>query len=100
MIFQIIGTPDDISCVSDERARHYLKSFGKMEKTPFNSIFEYLPVDIEDFLQRSLKFNPNERMSVTQALNHPLFNDVRQTYSQYLQISGVPINLELNNLTK
>ena len=72
MIFQIIGTPDDISCVSDERARHYLKSFGKMEKTPFNSIFEY----------------------------HPLFNDVRQTYSQYLQISGVPINLELNNLTK
>lgn len=30
MIFQVIGTPDDISYITDERAKHYLKSFGKV----------------------------------------------------------------------
>lgn len=35
MIFKVIGTPEDISFISDDRARHYLKSFGKIEKTPF-----------------------------------------------------------------
>lgn len=50
MIFQIIGTPDDITYITDDRAKHYLKSFGKVEKTPFKSIFNYLPAEIEDFL--------------------------------------------------
>ena len=50
MIFRVIGTPEDISSISDERARHYLKSFGKIEKTPFKEIFNHLPEDIEDFL--------------------------------------------------
>jgi len=35
MIFKVIGTPDDISFITDERAKHYLKSFGKIPKTPF-----------------------------------------------------------------
>lgn len=30
MIFQVIGTPDDITYITDERAKHYLKSFGKI----------------------------------------------------------------------
>lgn len=50
MIFQVIGTPEDISYITDERAKHYLKSFGKIDKTPFNQIFKYLPEEVEDFL--------------------------------------------------
>jgi hypothetical protein len=43
MIFSVLGTPEDISFISDERARNYIKSFGIIKKKPFNSLFNYLP---------------------------------------------------------
>lgn len=33
-----------------------------------------MPPDIEDFLEKSLKFNPNERLTIGEALKHPLFD--------------------------
>lgn len=100
MIFQVIGTPDDISYITDERAKHYLKSFGKIQKTPFKSIFNYLPAEIEDFLQKTLKFNPNQRLTVMQAIEHPLFDDIRKDYSDALQHIGKPFYFELADLSK
>lgn len=43
VIFDVLGTPDDISFISDERARNYIKSFGKIEKRPFSKIFDFIP---------------------------------------------------------
>ena len=43
MIFDVLGTPDDISFITDERARNYIKSFGKIDKRPFSKIFGFMP---------------------------------------------------------
>lgn len=43
IIFDVLGTPDDISFITDERARNYIKSFGKIDKRPFNKIYDYMP---------------------------------------------------------
>lgn len=77
MIFEVLGTPDDISFITDERARNYIKSFGKIQKKPFSQLFSYMPPEVEDFLEKSLSFNPNERISIADALLHPLFDEVR-----------------------
>lgn len=50
IIFDVLGTPDDISFITDERARNYIKSFGKIEKKPFSKIYDYMPAEVEDFL--------------------------------------------------
>ena len=47
VIFDILGTPEEIDFIEDERAKQYLKSFGKTKKTPFSKIFKYLPKHAE-----------------------------------------------------
>lgn len=50
VIFDILGTPDDLSFITDEKAQNYVKSFGKIDKTPFKKLYDFIPPDIEDFL--------------------------------------------------
>ena len=91
MIFDVLGTPDDISFITDERARNYIKSFGKIDKRPFNKIFDFLPPEIEDFLEKSLTFNPNNRLSINEAIKHPLFDEIRDLYGENISIEGEPV---------
>ncbi len=58
VIFGIIGTPKDISFISDERAKNYIQSFGTIDKKPFQKLFDVLPAEVEDFLEKVLVFNP------------------------------------------
>lgn len=95
MIFGIIGTPTNIDFISDERARQYIKSFGHKERKPFKEIFKTISPETEDFLLRSLEFNPSKRMTILEALEHPLFADIRGDYEQNRNIKGEPITMEL-----
>ena len=54
MIFSIIGTPTDIDFISDERAKHYIRSFDPKPRKPFKEIFKQIPQEAEDFLLKSL----------------------------------------------
>ena len=93
VIFKIIGTPDNIDFISDERAKHYIKSFGKVERKPFKELFKNLTPEAEDFLLRSLEFNPNKRMTISEAVNHKLFADIREEYQMNMSIKGEPISM-------
>ena len=46
MIFDILGTPKDLSFITDEKAQNYVKSFGKIDKTPFKKLYNYLVPEI------------------------------------------------------
>lgn len=80
IIFTVIGTPksNDLAFVSDDKAMEYLKSFPNKPKTEFKTMFPVASEESIDFLNRTLKFNPNERMTIDECINHPLMNDVRQ----------------------
>lgn len=99
MIFDVLGTPDDINFITDERARNYIKSFGKIDKKPFNKLFDYMPAEVEDFLEKSLKFNPSERLTIGEALKHPLFDEVRGEYEANINIIGEPVITDIEGLT-
>jgi serine/threonine protein kinase len=47
-----------------------------------------MPPEVEDLLEKSLKFNPNERISIGEALKHPLFDEVRGGYSANISTAG------------
>jgi len=79
MIFNLIGTPIDVDIESLERddARRYLKCFAKREGTGFEAKFPHVEEPSIEMLQRMLRFNPNERVSVVQALDMRLLAEFR-----------------------
>ena len=55
------------------------------------------PPEATDFLDKILCFNPYFRMSLQDALNHPLFDNVRRPQAE--SFAGKPIDLEFEKMT-
>lgn len=72
----MIGTPqsdEDMDFVTDEKAIDYLKSFGKKDRVDFKELYPGATLDCIDFLNRTIVLNPRKRITIDQALEHPLF---------------------------
>ena len=50
-----------------------MKSFPKRQRKKFTELFGYSKPEWIDFLERTLVFNPKKRMSIAEALEHPMF---------------------------
>jgi hypothetical protein len=49
----------------------------KYEKRKASDIFSYCKPEWEDFLDRALVFDPRKRLTIDEAINHRLFDGVR-----------------------
>ena len=78
-ILQVIGSPsaEEISFIEEEVALNYLKSLPKYEKKRASQIFDYCLPEWEDFLQKSLFFDPRKRMTIDEAIQHRIFDGIR-----------------------
>jgi len=78
-IFGVIGTPskEDIERIGE--ASKHIQSLGRIDAKPLKELFPASPTKAVDLLQKMLLFNPAERITATEALEHPFFADVRQT---------------------
>ena len=79
VIFDVIGTPteDDMQFITDPNGVLYLKSLKQRPKKNLKTKFPGSSDDALDLLDKMLKFDPNKRITVNQALNHPFFSDVK-----------------------
>lgn len=84
VIFNIIGTPndEDISFVTDQKALEYLKSFPYIGRAELSAKYPAATPEAIDFLNKVLVFNPFFRLSLDEALAHPLFDNVRNKEAQ------------------
>lgn len=98
-IFAVIGTPsdDDKSFVTDQKALEYLESFPWNGRADLCSKYPGAPKEAIDFLNKILVFNPYFRMSLADALSHPLFDNVRRPQAE--SFMGNPIDLEFEKMT-
>lgn len=94
----MIGSPneDQKSFVTDSKALEYLESFPKSSKADFRYKYPGAPSEAIDFLDKILVFNPYFRMSLQEALEHPVFNKVRKPQNE--SFIGNPIELEFEKL--
>lgn len=96
MIFEILGTPTekDLTFVSDDKALEYLKSFPKKTKKKFSDMFSAASGDALDFLEKTLQFNPDKRISIDECLEHPLFSEVRDKSVEVFDVKELTFGFE------
>ena len=98
VIFAVIGahSEEDKSFVTDQKALEYLDSFPKNMRIELQHKYPGAPADAVDFLNKILVFNPYFRMSLTDALNHKMFDQVRRPQAE--AYVGKPIELEFEKM--
>ena len=73
LIVKTIGTPaeEDLDFIHSQKARAYIQSLPNSRRIPFGQLFQNSnPLD-NDLCERMLQFNPQKRISVDDALQHP-----------------------------
>lgn len=80
VIIKTLGFPneEDLSFVSDVKAREYIDCLPKKKGVDFGEIFCEAGELGLDFLKKCLEFNPEKRIGIDEAIEHPLFEDCRE----------------------
>lgn len=72
-IMGILGTPDDslLRRIGSEKALSYIRSLPRMAKVPFSKLYPKATPAALDLLEKMLKWDPLERITIDKALEHP-----------------------------
>lgn len=92
VIFKLVGTPTEKNWSGINNLAYNIESFPKYKAKQNWEINIKLEPNILNLVQNMLKINPENRYSVTQALNHEVFNDFRN--SQFVEIPETSKNIE------
>ncbi|KAM8877173.1 mitogen-activated protein kinase 7 [Synchiropus picturatus] len=73
LILTVLGTPPDslIGSIRADRVRSYVQSLPSRSSLPLARLYPQAEPEALDLLGAMLRFDPRERISVTQALEHP-----------------------------
>ena len=72
-----------------------MASFKKTKKIDLSTKYPGAPPEAIDFLNKILVFNPYFRMSLSDALQHPLFANIKKTE---VKEEGSPLSLDIENV--
>lgn len=73
LILSVLGTPPEglIGAIRADRVRSYVQSLPSRSSVPLAKLYPQAEADALDLLAAMLRFDPRDRITVTQALEHP-----------------------------
>jgi serine/threonine protein kinase len=73
LIIGLLGSPDgeELMKISNEKCRKFIKSLPKTEATKFPKVFAAQSEVAQDFLAKTLRWDPESRMTIEEAIEHP-----------------------------
>lgn len=73
LILNVLGTPPEglIGAIRAERVRSYVQSLPSRSAVPLAKLYPQAEAEALDLLAAMLRFDPRQRISVTEALEHP-----------------------------
>jgi len=92
LILKLVGSPseEEIDTIQNAHAKTFIKKLPPTKPIDIDKIFPGCSKLAIDLLSKLLKFNPKDRLTVEEALDHPFFEDIR---NKALETST---NIELN----
>jgi mitogen-activated protein kinase 1/3 len=102
LILGVLGspTPDDLSCIINDKARGYLQSLPQKPRVPWNKLFPTADPQGLDLLDKLLTFNPHMRITVEQALVHPYLAQYYDPTDEPVAAEPFTFEMELDDLPK
>lgn len=76
-IFRTLGTPTERIWPGVTKLRDYKKTFPNWSSVPLHTLLPNLDANGQDLLEKMLRYNPAERITAKEALQHPFFNNVQ-----------------------
>lgn len=72
-ILQVLGTPSETTLrrIGSKNVQDYIHQLGFIPKVPFVTLYPDANPDALDLLERMLAFDPQQRITVNEALEHP-----------------------------
>ncbi|KAJ7043504.1 kinase-like protein [Mycena alexandri] len=72
-ILDVLGSPEEtvLQKIASEKARTYVRSLPISKKRPFTKILPTADIQAIELLSHMLTFDPDQRFTVTEALEHP-----------------------------
>ena len=85
-INNVLGTPspETIAKIGSARAKTYVQSLPKMPKVPFANLFPGASPEALDLLDKLLTWDPAQRMSADEALQHPWLKAYHESNARWL----------------
>lgn len=101
-ILGILGSPsnDDLNSIINEKARRYLRSLSYKPKIPWARLYPNAHPQALDLLERMLTFNPNNRITVESALEHPYLEQYYDPNDEPVAQEPFRLDMELDDLPK
>jgi len=105
VIFKVLGTPsiEDVGKLSNPKARKYLNSLPKQKHVEFSEMFEGVPPCGIDLLNQLLCFDPSQRLTIDEILNHEFLQPVHdvewdaeaEVPPQQFDFEDVPLSMQV-----
>jgi len=101
-ILGILGSPsnDDLNSIINEKARRYLRSLSFKPKVPWTRLYPNAHPQALDLLERMLTFNPNNRITVEDALAHPYLEQYYDPNDEPVAQEPFRLDMELDDLPR
>ncbi len=104
-IFSIFGTPSIHDWPGIDRLCNYRSDFPKWKSKPLKSQIQKIDDDGLDLVEKILQINPNNRITIIDAINHKYFESVREfvfveKLLDYSLIKNNQYNIDINQMTK
>ncbi|KAF8718664.1 hypothetical protein HU200_024963 [Digitaria exilis] len=102
LITELIGTPTDeeLGFIRNEDARKYMRHLPQFSRRPFATLFPKVHPVALDLIERMLTFNPLQRITVEEALDHPYLERLHDIADEPICTEPFSFDFEQQALTE
>ena len=101
IITEILGTPtdNDLRDCTNQKALDFMRSIPYKPGIPFEQIFVNSPPEEIDLVSKMLKWDPTQRITVEQALEHPFLESLHDPFDEPVTFPMDDFEFENRNIT-
>lgn len=78
-IHNILGTPDEVLMTKFQKyATHMEFDFPTVEGSGIQKLIPHASADVQDLIAKLLIYNPDNRITASQAIKHPWFKEIKE----------------------